>query len=168
MTPAILRSKIAVLVTISKVIQKYQKYWCYASQNTILELLDQFHNVTIHRRMLNYHLADIREEGLIKTIGRTHRNDDGTICLLSSATCLTIKGALFLYRMGSAWALRHMKSLKEKYQPEQPKDLELRARGPADPQEKPPRKISKNPFLDRTLREKMGLPPDLPFDPDLA
>jgi len=154
-------TKLSTLVTISKVIQKHHKNWCYASQNTILNLLSLFHNIAIHRRMLNYHLADLRGHGLIRTFGRTHRREDGTLCLLSSATCLTMKGALFLYKMGNIWALRHFKSLKNKYMP-QP------APSPADPGEtpvsqgtKPTAYNLKNPFLDQQCRQKMGLSPTM-------
>ncbi|MBA7647187.1 hypothetical protein ES703_54957 [subsurface metagenome] len=154
-------TKVATLVTISKVIQKHSKNWCYASQNTILNLLTSFHNISIQRRMLNYHLADLRKEGLIKTWRRTHRNDNGTICLLSSATCLTMKAALFLYKMGSLWALRHFKQLKKTYVPQpapSPRDI---GKTPASPWETPTKNIDQNPFLDQACRKKLGLSPVL-------
>jgi len=152
-------TKVATLVTISKVIQKHQKNWCYASQNTILNLLTLFHNIGIHRRMLNYHLADLREQGLIKTWRRTKRNEDGTICLLSSATCLTMKGALFLYKMGSSWALRHFKALKKKYMPQVAASPQGPGETPSPEGQKPATYNPKNPFLDQKCRLNMGLPP---------
>lgn len=155
-------TKLSTLVTISKVIQAHKKFWSYASQDTILNLLLSFHNVHIRRRMLNYHLADLRGHGMIRTFGRTHRNENGTICLLSSATCLTVKGALFLYKMGNLWALRHMKSLKRKYTPQAQakhhdlkKKPDLMGKNPTDYPEK-------NRFLDQECRLKMGLPPTIP------
>lgn len=155
------RTKVATLVTLGKVIEKYKSNWCYASQNTLLNLLEKHQNILIHRRMLNYHLADLRIENLIKTVRRNKRLEDGTLCLLSSATCLTLKGAYLLYKMGSLWALRHLKRLKGKYGP----DPDKKAKRPKSPthqvetynQVEP----SKNPFLDKKCRKKMGLP-DIP------
>jgi len=152
-------TKLSTLVTLAKVIEKHRKYWCYASQNTILNLLLLFHNTVIRRRMLNYHLADLRREGLIKTYGRTHRRADGTICLLSSATALTIKGSLLLYKMGSTWALRHMKSLKNKYLPREQPPAQDTGETPDTLGKKPTTYPDKNPFLDQECRQKMGLLP---------
>lgn len=151
-------SKVSLVVTISKVIQAHTRFWCYASQSTLLQLLEKYHNIKIKRRMLNYHLADLRSEGLIKTWKRNYRNDDGTLCLLSSATCLTLKGATFLYKLGSNWALRHIKSLKERYVPAQASKSPRREDPPGQTREDPTRKIDQNPFLDETLRRKIGLP----------
>ncbi|MBA7605377.1 hypothetical protein ES703_12508 [subsurface metagenome] len=152
-------TKVATLVTISKVIQKHSKNWCYASQNTILNLLTLFHNVGIQRRMLNYHLADLRTSGMIRTYRRTHRREDGTLCLLSSATCLTMKGALFLYKLGSLWALRHFKALKKKYMPQPAPSPKNSGKTPGQPSKTPTKGINQNPFLDATCRSKMGLSP---------
>lgn len=154
-----LPTKIATFVTISKVIQKHNTNWSYASQNTYLNLLLSHHNIHIHRRMLNYHLADLRAQGLIKTYRRTHRNDNGTICLLSSATCLTMKGALSLYKMGNLWALRHFKSLKKKYSPQPTSSPKETGKTPELIGKDPVKGIDKNPFLDAACRSKMGLPP---------
>ena len=152
-------TKVATIVTISKVIQKHSKNWCYASQNTILNLLSSFHNIGIHRRMLNYHLADLRAQGLIKTWRRTKRNEDGTLCLLSSATCLTMKGALFLYKLGSLWALRHFKTLKKKYTPTPAPSHKDPGKTPVATGETPRHGLDQNPFLDQQCRQKMGLSP---------
>lgn len=148
---------------IGKVIQKHGKNFSFAAQQTQLNLLKKFHNIDIQRRMLNYHLADLRAEGLIRTYRRTHRREDGTLCLLSSATCLTIKGALFLYKMGSQWALKHFKSLKKRYMPQpaaSPQDL---GKTPGSPGEIPTKDIDQNPFLDAACRVKMGLLPIPPL-----
>jgi len=105
------------LVTLSKVIQKYKGNWCLATQETLLLLLKEYHGIKINRRMLNYHLADLRNHNLINTIKRTRRNEDGTLCLLSSSTCLTVKGCYVLARNGFAWAYKHAKKLRKKYFP---------------------------------------------------
>lgn len=105
------------LTTIAGVIQKHRKNWCTASQNKLLELLATWHKTQINRRSLNYHLKDLREAGLIRTIKRTKRNPNGTICLLTSATCLTLEGYKLILKMGNTWAKAKIESLKKKYWP---------------------------------------------------
>lgn len=105
-------SKTSLLVTIAHVIKVHDNNWCYATQSKLIELLAQHHQVDIKQRQLNYHLRDLRDAGFIKTIKRTRREEDGTLTLMSSATCLTIKGCLRLFQLGMAWALRHLKKLK--------------------------------------------------------
>jgi hypothetical protein len=87
--------------------------------------------------MLNYHLADLRKAGLIKTIRRTHRKSDGTLCLQTSATCLTPLGYLELWKLGCGWAKKMYDSLIKKYNPKigdkikatpAPQDEEIRRR----------------------------------------
>jgi hypothetical protein len=74
-----------------------------------------------------------------------------------------MKGALFLYKMGSAWALRHFKSLKRKYIPKDAPLPQVSGEKPDHVGKKPTSYPDKNPFLDINLRFKMGLPP-IPVD----
>jgi hypothetical protein len=113
--------------------------------------------------MLNYHLADLRREGLIKTIRRIERRDDGTICLLSSATCLTIKGAHLLYKMGSSWALRHFNALRKKYMPQKASNPSSSRRAEEYKSTDDVDLPSYNPYLDREFRRKLGFPETLSF-----
>jgi len=108
-------TKYAILIVIAHVMWKHKSVWCYAAQAKMLELLSKYHKVEISRRQLNYHLRDLRDQGLIKSWKRHHRNEKGQIILLSSATCLTIKGCVYLVRKGVTKAVRHLKVLKERY-----------------------------------------------------
>jgi len=110
-------TKIQTLSSIAAVIRKYKKKYCTASQEKLIELLSEFYGVSIQRRMLNYHLADLRKYGLIKTIRRTHRNKDGTLCLETSATCLTPAGYYELWKLGCEWAKKMYDKLIAKYCP---------------------------------------------------
>lgn len=150
-------SKVAVLVTHAGIIRKYKGNWSTASQQTLLDLLKQFHGITIHRRQLGYHLADLRKERLIKSIKRHRRDPDGTVCLLSSATCLTIKGCVFLYRLGVTWALKHMNKLRDKYHPLSPSNSEGETANKAHPPDAQPQGDS--PFMDPQFRRKKGFGP---------
>lgn len=110
-------TKLQTLTSIAAVIRKYKKNYCTASQEKLIELLVKYHGVSIQRRMLNYHLADLRKLGLIKTVRRTHRNKDGTLCLETSATCLTPSGYLELLKLGCEWAKKKYDQLMSKYFP---------------------------------------------------
>ncbi len=108
-------TKIAVLVTVGAIIKKYKGNWSMASQKRMLELLEQIHTIPIKRRMLCYHLADLRAAKLITTIKRHKRDSNGQICLMSSATALTIGGCVLLFKLGNRWALKQLEFLKSRY-----------------------------------------------------
>ena len=108
-------TKFSLLTCISLVIRKYKGNYCYASQERFLGLLEEFHGIKIKVRALNKHLADLRSEGFIKSHKRSHRNDDGTLCLQTSATCLTIKGYSLLVAEGVEWCKNKLFALKKKY-----------------------------------------------------
>jgi len=110
-------TKTNVFTTIAGVIRKYKKKYCLASQEKLIELVGSFYGVRIKRRQLNYHLADLRKMGYIKTIRRTKRRSDGTLCLQTSATCITPKGYYELWKMGCEWAKKMYDSLVKKYCP---------------------------------------------------
>lgn len=110
-------TKLQTLTTIAAVIKKYKKKYCVAGQEKLIELLATYYNVSIQKRMLNYHLADLRKFGLVKTIKRTHRKADGTLCLQTSATCLTPLGYYELWKLGCEWAKKKYYSLIKTYCP---------------------------------------------------
>ena len=149
-------TKIAVLTTVGAIIKKYQGNWSLASQNKMLELLKQIHTIPIKRRMLCYHLADLRAAKLITTIKRHKRDSNGQICLLSSATALTIGGCVLLFRLGNRWALTQLKFLKSRYGQEPPPN------GKGENNHKPPNGRETKPasgrFQDPGFRVGIGLP----------
>lgn len=108
-------TKYAVMIVVAKVMWKYDQLYCYGSQKKMLELLEKHHDIKIGRRQLNYHLADLRREGLLKTWKRHHRDKKGKIHLRTSANSLTIKGCIYLIRMGVTRAAIHLKALQEKF-----------------------------------------------------
>lgn len=150
-------SKVAVLVTHASVIKKYKGNWSLASQQKVLDLLKKCHDIIIKRRQLGYHLADLRAEGFIKTIKRHRRDPDGTVCLLSSATCLTMKGCVFLYRLGQTWALKHLRNLRRTYGPRLPSSNKREAAYKA--QVNDDHTQGDSPFMDPEFRRKRGLEP---------
>jgi len=150
-------TKYDVLITTAFIIQKSGGNWSYASRNSTLELLKKIHNIKIKYRQLGNHLADLRDAGLIKSWTRNHRMANGTLCLLTSARCLTIKGCKYLIRHGVTWAKHHLNKLKLKYIPPEPGEP-VPATLPAG-KTQPPRKPGKNPFEDPEFRKEHGLKP---------
>ena len=114
-------TKLQLLSTIAHIIKKYDNSFCFASQAVFIELLAKHYGTHIKIRQLNYHLADLRRMGLIKSIKRNKRNPDGTICLQTSATCLTPHGYFQLFKLGVAWAHQRYKELIARYYPPTPK-----------------------------------------------
>jgi len=155
-------TKYDVLITTAFIIQKSTGNWSYASRNSTLELLKKIHNIKIRYRQLGNHLADLRDAGLIKSISRSHRKVDGTLCLLTSARCLTIKGCKYLIRHGVTWAKHHLNKLKLKYIPPEPgKPASVKL--PTN-HGQPPVKPGKSIFEDPEFRKKHGMTPPPPFD----
>lgn len=108
-------TKYAILITIFMVMRKYKSFWCYASQMHMLELLEKYHKIVISRRQLNYHLHDLRAQGFIKTWKRHKRDEFGRIHLVSSASCISLKGCYYLVRKGVSLAIFHMKQLRKRF-----------------------------------------------------
>lgn len=154
-------TKFSTLVTTFKIMRKHNKLWATPTQRTLLNLLEKYHKIKIGRRALNYHLADLRKEGLIHTIRRYKRNTDGTICLRSSAHSITIKGYRFLLTMGIREAYFRLKQLVETYLPD--KLPKLTGEKHLETQERPTPKTGKNPFLDPAFRKKKGMREIVPF-----
>ena len=126
-------TKLQTLTTIAAIIRKYNKKYCTASQGKIIELLENFYDVPIKRRMLGYHLADLRKMKFIKSIKRTHRKADGTLCLETSATCITPHGYQELWKLGCEWAKKMFDKLTKKYFPQ--KASQIKTPAPANREE---------------------------------
>jgi hypothetical protein len=140
-------TKVAILTTYGKLIQKHRKNYVYPSQASILELLSRYHSISISRRTLAYHLADLRVLGYIKSIRRHHRTIEGQIEQLSTAVCLTMSGCRLLWKLGSSFALFHLKKLSSRFAIHFTK-----AEQPAEPP-KPPQKHTPG-FLEKTAIEQ--------------
>lgn len=111
-------TKLKVMLTLTKVIRKHGKNYCTASQKTICDLLGKYQDADIKTRTLRYHLKDLKDNGLIKSIRRTHRKSDGTLILQTSATCLTAWGYEMMYKLtGNKWFKTMADNLKTKYWP---------------------------------------------------
>lgn len=150
-------SKLSLLVTLLKNMQKHDKMWAYPSQNTMIQKLRQFHHVHIKRRMLCYHLADLHDRRYIRRQKRSHYVEDGNLVLLSTAHCITLKGYMYLVRKGVAGIWPRIAYLRRRYKGVIP---ELReAAQPVTDQVTPEKEAGYNPYLDPVWRKRHGLKP---------
>lgn len=113
-------TKYSLLVTCAKIIEKYKGNYSYASTATILDLLKTIYKINIGKRTYYEHMADLRKSGLIKSIRRYGRKEDGKLYNRTSAVCITIKGYIQLASRGWKWAWSMVKKLKQKVIPEKP------------------------------------------------
>ena len=153
-------TKVQVMTTLAAVIRKYKKNYCIASQEKLIELLVKYYDVSIQRRMLNYHLADLRKFGMIKTVRRTHRNKDGTLCLETSATCLTPIGYHELWKLGCEWAKKKYNELMSKYFPKKI-DSEVAPAPLAEEEQRRRRTLGKEVMKDPAFRKAFSMDEDL-------
>jgi flavorubredoxin len=87
---------LAVVETLFKVMERYQKNYCTPSQEHILRLLAKYHGVVICRSTLNVWLKDLADEHWIKRYRRHYRNEKGQSFFRSTAYYLQQKAINYL------------------------------------------------------------------------
>ncbi len=100
------RSKIAVLVTIFKLIEKHHRSYCWPTRSTIQKLLFKYHDIEISLSAIDKHLKNLNDYHYIKSFRRFGRREDGTYFLKPSNRQLTKRGLSFLIKLGikaSSW-----------------------------------------------------------------
>ena len=104
-TPRISRVSEKILEIFLYLCSQSGKDYCWPSQEKIIEILDQVHQISISRRTLNYHLRALEDHGFIRRIRRIKRGKNGQIefhstlyCLLDKARKLLKKLMRFIYR----------------------------------------------------------------------
>lgn len=86
----------AILITYHNIICKGKKHYCVPHPNSILQLLDKYHKIIIHRRWLFQCERNLEEQGFIRRQRRWKHLQDNEIRSDSSIWVLTLKGAQFL------------------------------------------------------------------------
>lgn len=97
-----LRPDFRIIAVLSFLCDKYQRRWCYPSQDTLLELLRRFHGLHIERRTLNRHLAGFESLGYIQRTRRHTKNKDGSLHLKSTVYTLTATALTFIQSIARA------------------------------------------------------------------
>lgn len=78
------RPELRIIAVLSHLCKKYERSWCYPSQDKICELLRRFHGVEISRRHLNRHINALEAQGYIKTTRRHTKDRHGALILKST------------------------------------------------------------------------------------
>jgi hypothetical protein len=107
MTPSAnitMKPDMRILAIITKLCEKYERRWCYPSQETILELLERWHRVVMDRRTLNRHLNGLQHLGYIERTRRHHKARDGSLILKSTVYTITAVTAQLIHNFGAALA----------------------------------------------------------------
>jgi len=84
----------AVAETLSSVCSKYEKAYCYPSQETIRRLLHEYHDIKICRRTVNYILRWLEDHKYFKRTRRHRAGPDGR--MLFGTTMYELKKKLFI------------------------------------------------------------------------
>lgn len=85
-----------ILVTLFSIQEKYNKPYCFPSQNKLLILLKNNYGLSVCRRTLNYHLRDLENNGFLSRKRRIKRSPDGTLSLATSLYFMTKQAYSYL------------------------------------------------------------------------
>jgi len=95
----------AILSTLLGIARKYEKAYCYPSQQCLLRLLGKRHKVHISRRTLNRRLKEMESERYFDRIQRHRRGADGGIVF--NTTLYKLSCRTFVWAANKlAWAGR--------------------------------------------------------------
>ena len=75
---------IRIMETLAGLAGKFERTWCYPSQEKILQLLKRFTGRRLSRRHLNRHLHALVRDGLLRRIRRHVRERSGALRLRST------------------------------------------------------------------------------------
>ncbi len=84
----------AVAETLSSICSKYGKAYCYPSQETILRLMGEYHDIEISRRTLNRVLRWLEDHGYFKRTRRHRAGPNGR--MIFATTMYELKKKLFI------------------------------------------------------------------------
>lgn len=71
-------------MTLKSVGDKYDKHYCWPSQDTLLDLLKEFYGIAVSRRTLNRDLRWLEKNGFIERLRRHARDRYGRLVLRST------------------------------------------------------------------------------------
>lgn len=95
----------AILHTLGAISKCHNKPYCWASQQTQLDLLLKYHHWNISRRTLNRRLRELEDQGYFERVRRHIKGNDGQLMLRSTLYKLKAKFFEWAYRAGQ-WAKR--------------------------------------------------------------
>jgi len=104
----------AILYLVHGYLTKKHKGWSLISQAWILETLDSWYKIKISRSTLNYNLAILRAEGLIETLKRHKRGDNGELICRVTLYKVTKQMRSFFFKVSRYFKNIGWKHLKSK------------------------------------------------------
>ena len=105
---------IRIMETLAGLAGKFERTWCYPSQEKILELLKRFTGRRLSRRHLNRHLHALVRDGMLRRIRRHVRERSGALRLRSTVYVLAGRWLARVRQMVNAavrWAHSPTKSM---------------------------------------------------------
>lgn len=93
-------TKPSLMTTLFFCMGQGKSHYSTAAVNTILNLLNKFHQIHVKRRWLFQCLKDFTDDGLIKRTTRYRHYGDGQIVQIPSMIVFRLKGIVQLSRMG--------------------------------------------------------------------
>jgi len=100
------RSKMTILVITLKLIDKYQRSYCFPTRRKYQILLKKFHGIDISLAAIDKHLKSLADLNYIKSYRRHGRREDGTCFNKPSNRQITKAGLSMLLKLGvyvSTW-----------------------------------------------------------------
>jgi len=132
-------SKACTMITIFFSMSQGKNHYTVSAVDTFLVNLEKFHKIKIKRRWMFYCLRYLLDEGYIRRKTRHTQDFDGLITQIPSMITFTLKGIVWLVRMGVEGAKKVYKSMQkflkkgDKRFPSKP-DFDDGSWKPADPE----------------------------------
>lgn len=92
------KTKACLLITLWAIFVKGKKHYICPAVNTLIVLLEQFHDTRIKRRWLFYCLADLRTQKFIRMKSRYIHDDANLVRQIPSMIALTTRGVDYMQR----------------------------------------------------------------------
>lgn len=99
------------MITIFFSMGQGKNHYTVSAINTFLQNLEKFHKIKIKRRWIFYCFAWLLQEGYIRRKARYRRDENGLISQIPSMVTFTLKGVVWLVKMGVEGAKKIHKSM---------------------------------------------------------
>jgi len=104
-------AKASVMITLFFSTGQGENHYTVSSVNTLRKNLDKFHDINIKRRWTFQCLADLLAAGYIRRKARYVQDHNGLITQIPSVVTFTLKGIVWLVKMGVKGARKIYKSM---------------------------------------------------------
>jgi len=104
-------AKASIMITIFFSSGQGKKHYTVSAIDTFLLNLEKFHKISIKRRWIFQCFRDLLDEGYIRRKARHRHDHNGLITQIPSWVWFTLKGVVWLVRMGVSGAKKVHKSM---------------------------------------------------------